>query len=117
MSDYTRRDFLKAALVGVGALMAARFLSACSPSQPVAPAAAAAIPSAIPKSPEPVSKSSDYPDIVVVKNGEPEDLVRKALETLGGIKRFVKKGDNVIIKPNIGPAMRSYDMEQLPTRG
>jgi uncharacterized protein (DUF362 family) len=89
--------------------MAARFLAACSPSQPVAPAAAAPIPSAVPRSPEPVSKSSDYPDIVVVKNGEPEELVRKTIETLGGIKRFVKKGDNVIIKPNIGPAIRTYE--------
>jgi uncharacterized protein (DUF362 family) len=110
MSDYTRRDFLKAALVGVGALMAARFLAACSPSQPaVAPAAATPISPALPKSPEPVSKSTDYPDIVVVKNAEPEELVRKAIDALGGIKRFVKKGDNIIIKPNIGPAMRSYE--------
>ena len=35
--------------------------------------------------------------------------MRKAIDTLGGIKRFVKKGDNVIIKPNIGPAIRTYE--------
>lgn len=89
--------------------MAARFLSACSPSQPAAPAAAAPVPPVVPKSVEPDSKSTDYPDIVVVKNGEPEELVRKAIDTLGGIGRFVKKGDNVILKPNIGPAIRTYE--------
>ena len=41
--------------------------------------------------------------------GEPEALAREAVDLLGGMKRFVKKGDNVIIKPNIGPAMRTYE--------
>ncbi len=109
MSEYSRRDFLRLAMVGLGAFMAARFLSACSPSQPAAPAAAAPVPPVVPKSVEPDSKSTDYPDIVVVKNGEPEELVRKAIDTLGGIGRFVKKGDNVILKPNIGPAIRTYE--------
>lgn len=36
-------------------------------------------------------------------------MVRKAVELLGGIGRFVKKGDNVIIKPNIGPSVRAYE--------
>jgi len=109
MSEYTRRDFLRIALVGLGAFMAARFLSACSPTQSSKPAASAPVPSTVPKSVEPDSKSADYPDIVVVKHGEPEELVRKAIDTLGGIKRFVKKGDNVILKPNIGPAIRTYE--------
>jgi uncharacterized protein (DUF362 family) len=109
MSDYTRRDFLKIALVGLGAFMAARFISACSPSQYTAPANATPVLPAVPKSPAPDNKLTDYPDIVVVKHGEPEELVRKAIDTLGGIKRFVKKGDNVILKPNIGPAIRTYE--------
>jgi len=109
MSEYTRRDFLRIALVGLGAFMAARFLSACSPSQSTVPATAAPVLPAVPKSPEPDSKATGYPDIVVVKHGEPEELVRKAIDTLGGIKRFVKKGDNVILKPNIGPAIRTYE--------
>ena len=32
----------------------------------------------------------------------PEDLVRRAVEALGGMKRFVSRGDVVVIKPNIG---------------
>lgn len=40
--------------------------------------------------------------LVVVKNGSPAQLVRQAIETLGGMSRFVKKGQTVLIKPNIG---------------
>jgi uncharacterized protein (DUF362 family) len=110
MHELSRRDFLRAAVAGLGALVAARLLSACSPLQATVPPAAStpAIPST-PQSSEPETKSTGYPDIAVVKNGEPEELVRKAIDTLGGIKRFVKKGDNVIIKPNIGPAIRTYE--------
>jgi uncharacterized protein (DUF362 family) len=41
-------------------------------------------------------------DMVVVRNGEPEALVRQALEKLGGMKRFISTGDVVVLKPNIG---------------
>ena len=111
MSDYTRRDFLRTALVGLGALVTVRFLSACSPPSTSTPAAAAApVPSLLPKSHSAENRSpGTYPDIVVVKNAEPEELVRNAIDALGGIKRFVKKGDNVILKPNIGPATRTYE--------
>ena len=43
-----------------------------------------------------------YPDLVVVKNGTPAEMVRKAVEALGGMSRFVKKGQTVLVKPNIG---------------
>ncbi len=108
MAEFTRRDFLKYALAGLGAVLAARFISACSPPQ-----------SALntPQAPTPVTPTTEqngpssvkYPDLAVVRGGEPEALARKAVELLGGIRRFVKKGDNVIIKPNIGPAMRTYE--------
>jgi len=42
------------------------------------------------------------PDLVAVKGGEPAQLLREALKTLGGIEKYVKKGQNVVIKPNIG---------------
>ena len=38
------------------------------------------------------------PDLAVVK-GPPEAAVRKAVELLGGISRFVKPGDKVVLKP------------------
>lgn len=42
------------------------------------------------------------PDLVAVMGGEPEDMLVKALNEMGGIKKFVKKGQKVVIKPNIG---------------
>lgn len=45
-------------------------------------------------------------DIVMVKNGSPEELVNKAFDMFGGISQFVKKGDTVVVKPNIGWARR-----------
>lgn len=42
------------------------------------------------------------PLLVAVKGGSYEERVDKALETLGGIGRWVPKGSRVVIKPNIG---------------
>jgi len=42
------------------------------------------------------------PDMVAVMGGEPEVMLEKALEALGGIGNFVKKGQKIVIKPNIG---------------
>ncbi len=42
------------------------------------------------------------PDLVAVKNGEPEALFDRGIEALGGMGRFVKKGQRVVVKPNIG---------------
>jgi uncharacterized protein (DUF362 family) len=44
---------------------------------------------------------SNGPDLVVTQDGTPEMLVRKAVDALGGMSRFVSKGDEVVIKPNI----------------
>lgn len=41
-------------------------------------------------------------DLVAIKGGEPEEMFRKAIEEMGGMKRFVKEGQTVLVKPNIG---------------
>jgi len=41
-------------------------------------------------------------DLVVVSGEDPEAMVKKAIAELGGMKKFVSKGDVVVIKPNIG---------------
>ena len=46
--------------------------------------------------------SPSEPDLVAVMGGEPEAMLVRALNELGGIKKFVKKGQKVLIKPNIG---------------
>jgi len=44
---------------------------------------------------------SDY-DLIAVMGGEPEVMYARAIESFGGMKQFVKPGNRVIIKPNIG---------------
>ena len=41
-------------------------------------------------------------DLVAVMGGEPAQLYAKGIAAMGGISRFVKKGQKVVIKPNIG---------------
>jgi uncharacterized protein (DUF362 family) len=48
----------------------------------------------------PFLQAKEEYDLVVI-SGEPVAATRKALETLGGISRFVKKGQRVILKPNM----------------
>lgn len=48
---------------------------------------------------------ANYPenvDMVAVKGGEPDIMLDKAIEAFGGMNSFVKKGQKVVIKPNIG---------------
>lgn len=45
--------------------------------------------------------SNNY-DLVAIKGGEPDAMLDKAIESLGGMKSFVKKGQKVVVKPNIG---------------
>jgi len=47
------------------------------------------------------ASDSQWPAMTVIQNGEPRALVQKALENLGGIRRFVSRQDVVVIKPNI----------------
>jgi len=42
------------------------------------------------------------PDIIVAKGDDYPNMVRQVVQSLGGIQAFVKKGDKVVIKPNIG---------------
>jgi len=41
------------------------------------------------------------PKLVIAENRDYRDLVRNAIEKLGGMTAFVKKGDTVVVKPNI----------------
>ena len=46
---------------------------------------------------------TDLPQMVIAKNeADPAALTNKALVAMGGMKRFIKSGDVVAIKPNIG---------------
>jgi uncharacterized protein (DUF362 family) len=47
-------------------------------------------------------KPQEKPVLAVAKGKDYAALVEKSLKSLGGIGRFVKQGDRVVVKPNIG---------------
>ena len=48
-----------------------------------------------------IAANPQFPDFAVIHGGSPTALVQRALLELGGIQRFVSRGDVVIVKPNI----------------
>ncbi len=49
----------------------------------------------------PVSQAQAW-DLVAVRGGEPDLMFDKGIQSLGGMSQFVKKGQTVVVKPNIG---------------
>lgn len=45
---------------------------------------------------------ADKPDLVVAHGTPPAKITRAAIDGLGGIKKFIARGDIVVVKPNIG---------------
>lgn len=83
-----RRDFIKT-LAAAGAIVSVK-------SSGMMDVMASTIPSN-----SSATASSDA-DLVAVMNGEPEAMLEAAMKELGGIGKYIKKGDKVVIKPNIG---------------
>ncbi len=50
----------------------------------------------------PLPPEESFPDLAVVTNGTPAAMTRKVMELLGGMKKFVSRGDIVVVKANIG---------------
>ncbi|MBM4277757.1 MAG: DUF362 domain-containing protein [Deltaproteobacteria bacterium] len=48
-----------------------------------------------------LAHASGEADLVIAKNGSPSQLLQAAMTPLGGMGRFVKKGQRVVIKANI----------------
>ncbi|MFA7358054.1 MAG: DUF362 domain-containing protein [Bacteroidales bacterium] len=78
-----RRNFLKTfALAGIGlAVKPAKSLAALVPEE---------------------KKAEQAVDMVAVMGGEPDQMFKRAIAEFGGMNRFVKSGQKVCIKPNIG---------------
>jgi uncharacterized protein (DUF362 family) len=49
-----------------------------------------------------IAEAAQGPDLVVAKGASTPQVVRSAMDAMGGMKRFVAKGDVVVLKPNIG---------------
>jgi uncharacterized protein (DUF362 family) len=95
----TRREFLRWTMLGAGAAAGVPMLTACAP---IASGAMTRLPPPAP------AAGSTY--LAVARGGDdPEALVRRAVAAIGGMQRFVPKGANVIIKPNVCTAGRGYE--------
>jgi len=49
-----------------------------------------------------IPENPKLPEMVVAQGDDPRVMVRRALEELGGVRRFIARGDLVVVKPNIG---------------
>jgi uncharacterized protein (DUF362 family) len=48
-----------------------------------------------------VAEAAAYPDLVALKGGKPALMFDRGMKIIGGMGRFVKAGQTVVIKPNI----------------
>jgi uncharacterized protein (DUF362 family) len=128
--NVSRREFIKSLSLVAGAAACSHLLAACGPAasetgQPVAPASPAKATQKPPASPQPpassqstagtpsaaspVASAAASPHLAVARNGDPEEMVRRAVAALGGIQRFVPQGATVVVKPNICVAYHTYE--------
>jgi uncharacterized protein (DUF362 family) len=90
-SRLTRRQFIKwASAAGMGTALVA---SGCS-----GPSASGQ---------KKASRPAAY--LAVARGSDPKAITRTAIAAVGGIERFVAKGDDVIVKPNICVDYRTYE--------
>jgi len=130
MNELSRRHFLRILAASLGSLGGV-YLTGClnqdkllskslspdkisptafltNPTSTIAPTTETDQPTSTPEDTPAPSPTMAYPDLTVARNGDPEVMVRKAVKALGGMKRFVKSGDEVIVKPNICVAYHGY---------
>ncbi len=122
----TRRKFLQflasssagAVLTACGAqrLVTPRSTTPATTVPPVTEVAATEQPTDTPETaadatPLPVTAtpSPSYPYLAVAHGEDPQAVTRAAIAALGGIERFVKPGDRVILKPNICTDYYTYE--------
>jgi len=107
--EISRRNFIKNVIkLGSGAIITGALgsLFACNDQKE---------PSLPPTSPEPVQKPTPIPSpsdnaYLAVAHGQNIDsIVQAAIKALGGMERFVKAGNDVIVKPNICVAYHTYE--------
>ena len=95
----TRRDalikLLRVAGVGAGAAGLGIWLS----EQSVRPEPELAI---APRHSHTIAADPQLPEMAIITGDDPAQLARQAIAELGGIRRFISRGDFVLVKPNIG---------------
>ncbi len=86
----SRKMFMKVCVSGLAAMYAGGALSRLARAQSE---------SSKGRTKRPVKTDAD---LVVIKGEDPYVMTKKSIEAIGGMSRFVKKGDTVAIKPNMG---------------
>lgn len=86
-----RREFYRRCMGFAAGLVSGRWLSKTALADQPQPAP-----------PTSMEMAAKLPDLVAVQNGEPDALFDAAIKAFGGMERVVKKGQTVVVKPNIG---------------
>jgi uncharacterized protein (DUF362 family) len=47
------------------------------------------------------AEDGEYPDLVAVKGGDAVSMLKRGMRAIGGMQRFVGRGQNVVVKPNM----------------
>ncbi len=132
----SRRQFLRRSILYAAAAAAGNALGACSPSPTATPLAsatsapppattlpsptagltvmpsvtpAAAVSPAVTSTATPIPPAAGEPYLVVARGNSPAAVTRAVIDALGGIKKFVKAGNDVILKPNICNAQNTFE--------
>ncbi len=94
MGDWTRREFLR--LAGMAAAGASLAAAGCGSQPTTDPPTEGRL-----SSPPPTGAARARPLLAVARGDSPADITAAAVATLGGMEAFVKKGADVVVKPNI----------------
>jgi len=119
----TRRGFLARLLaLGLGSVAGSSLLAACErgpapspivrapePSNIPVPTAPGASPAPAPTRPAATPAPAGAADLAVVHGTDPAAIARAAVDALGGMRRFVQPGADVIVKPNICVDYHTYE--------
>jgi uncharacterized protein (DUF362 family) len=126
MKKISRREFIRKALyLGAGTVAAGVVLKTlgCSPDaststpfptvtatlHPTPTRTVAPVPSHTPTGVPTPTPAPGGAYLAVARGGNPTAIVQAAVRALGGIEAFVKRGDDVIIKPNICVAYHTFE--------
>ena len=99
-TEENRRDFISRSLrAGLGAVGAAGLglWLASRNEHPQRVQAAASV-----RNYQVAAADGGMPTMAIVENGSPAQLADAAMKELGGMQRFISRGDVVVLKPNIG---------------
>lgn len=98
MRECTRRDFLRIAAAAAAGTAATAAVTACG--GPSGPAEAPPDSGRLSASPAPAGATAK-PRLSVAKGADPAAITAAAVAALGGMQQFVRRGDDVVIKPNL----------------